>query len=101
MNNNNYNTDISNELKLLLEIIKENYDERELLKYYLSTDIDWGIFLRLAKHHRVYPFIYPKLSNGFQNVIPTSVIQNLNHQYKKNIFNMLLLSGEMEKISEL
>ena len=62
---NNYSLDLSSiprELKLLLEIMKtENDDRYALFKNEWFTDIDWELFLQLSRHHRVYPVIYSKL----------------------------------------
>ena len=59
---NNYSIDLSSlskELRLLLEILKtEEYESLGLDKKELYKDINWGRFLKLAWHHRVYPFIY-------------------------------------------
>ncbi|ULM95680.1 nucleotidyltransferase family protein [Peribacillus frigoritolerans] len=101
---NNYTLDLSSlskELRLLLEILKtEDYDSVGLVKKELYIDIDWGEFLQLAMHHRVYPIIYSKMKKT-ENRIPQHVIQTLYKEFKKNTFKMLLLSGEMEQVSEL
>lgn len=90
------------ELILIFEIIKADSDDCiQLKKPNLFSDIDWEYFLKLARHHRVYPFIYSKLKMVGEEWIPSHVIQTLYQEYKKNTFQMLLLSGEMEKISEL
>ncbi|MDM5285506.1 nucleotidyltransferase domain-containing protein [Peribacillus frigoritolerans] len=102
---NNHSIDLSilsKELRLLLEIMKtEDYDSIGSVKNELYIDIDWGIFLQLARHHRVYPLIYSKLKKTDDNRIPPYVIQTLYKDFKKNTFQMLLLSGEMEQVSEL
>ncbi|QNU03890.1 nucleotidyltransferase domain-containing protein [Peribacillus butanolivorans] len=102
---NNYSLDLSSlskELRLLLEILKtEDYDSIGLVKNESYIDIDWGIFLQLAWHHRVYPLIYSKLKKADDNRIPPHVIQTLYKEFKKNTLQMLLLSGEMEQVSEL
>ncbi|MCD1161134.1 nucleotidyltransferase domain-containing protein [Peribacillus frigoritolerans] len=101
----NYRLDLSSlpkELKLLLEILKtEDYDSKAIVKKELYVDIDWGVFLQLASHHRVYPLIYSKLKKADDNRIPPHVIQTLYKEFKKNTLQMLLLSGEMEQVSEL
>ncbi|MFD6210705.1 nucleotidyltransferase family protein [Peribacillus sp. NPDC060253] len=101
---NNYTLDLSSlskELRLLLEILKtEDYDSVGLLKKEL-IDINWGEFLQLAMHHRVYPLIYTKLKKADDNRIPPYIIQTLYKEFKKNTLQMLLLSGEMEQVSEL
>ncbi|MFK9117574.1 nucleotidyltransferase family protein [Peribacillus frigoritolerans] len=101
----NYRLDLSSlskELRLLLEILKtEDYDSIGLGNKELFIDIDWGLFLQLASHHRVYPLIYSKLKKADDNRIPQHVIQTLYKEFKKNTLQMLLLSGEMEQVSEL
>ncbi|MFU2013705.1 nucleotidyltransferase family protein [Peribacillus butanolivorans] len=101
----NYRLDLSSlskELRLLLEILKtEDYDSIGLVKKELYIDIDWEVFLQLASYHRVYPLIYSKLKRADDNRIPPHVIQTLYKEFKKNTLQMLLLSGEMEQISEL
>ncbi|WP_260284795.1 nucleotidyltransferase domain-containing protein [Peribacillus aracenensis] len=102
---NNYILDLSSlpkELRLLLEIMKT--DEHNIIgsvKKELYVDIDWEVFLQLARHHRVYPLVYSKLKNTHDNQIPPHVIQTLYKEYKKNTFQMLHLSGEMEQVSEI
>ncbi|MFS0596008.1 nucleotidyltransferase family protein [Peribacillus frigoritolerans] len=102
---NNYGIDLSSlskELRLLLEILKtEEYESLGLDKKELYKDINWGRFLKLAWHHRVYPFIYSKLKKVSDNRIPPYVIQTLYKEFKKNTLKMLLLSGEMEQVGKL
>ncbi|WHX60498.1 nucleotidyltransferase domain-containing protein [Peribacillus frigoritolerans] len=102
---NNYTLDLSSlskELRLLLEILKtEDYDSVGLVKKELYIDINWGEFIQLAMHHRVYPLIYTKLKKADDHRIPPHVIQTLYKEFKKNTLQMLLLSGEMEQVSEL
>lgn len=87
------------ELNLLLEIIKiENHGSKH--DKYLK-DIDWKKFLDLAMHHRVFSIIYPKMKGLDESVVPPFVIQALQRQYKKNTFQMLHLSAEMEKVCRL
>nr|WP_084375022.1 nucleotidyltransferase family protein [Neobacillus soli] len=64
-------------------------------------DIDWDLFIQLSKHHRVFPLIYKRIKDLGENYIPASVLQELCRLYQKNIFRMLQLSGESEKISKL
>ncbi|MCR8924995.1 nucleotidyltransferase family protein [Priestia megaterium] len=88
------------ELKLILELMKEG-NEQYLQKHsqVLCRDIDWNLFIKLTLHHRVYPSINFKIKMLDVDVVPTYVVQFLNQQYKRNTFQMLRLSAEMEKIS--
>ncbi|MFI8493481.1 nucleotidyltransferase family protein [Peribacillus butanolivorans] len=91
----------SKELNLLLEILKIN-DKRILkIESELLKEINWDHFLDLVWRHRVYSFIYSKLKKIDHEWIPSYVIQALYQEYKKNTFQMLDLSGEMEVISKL
>lgn len=87
------------ELTLLLELLQER-DETDLsekVKDQLSH-VDWDRFLELVRHHRVYPLIYLTLKKVDKELIPASILQNLHSDYIKNTFQMLHLSGEMEKV---
>lgn len=102
---NNFNLDfdlLSKELCLLLEILKID-DENSIkkLSIELPKDIDWEKFLSLTRHHRVYPLIYSKLIKINEKIVPSYVIQTLYKDYKKNTFQMLHLSGEMEQVSKV
>jgi hypothetical protein len=90
------------ELTLLLELLQEHDDTdiSEKLKDKLS-DMDWDRFLELVRHHRVYPLIYVKLKNVDKELIPEQVLQNLHSDYIRNTFQMLHLSGEMERICKI
>lgn len=92
---------ISNELRLLLEIIKMKNDGMWTLKEELVKEIDWDLFLVLVNHHRVYPLIYLKMKNIENKIIPSQVLRILHKKYKENTFKMLLLSAEMESISKI
>ncbi|MBD0379750.1 nucleotidyltransferase domain-containing protein [Paenibacillus sedimenti] len=63
-----------------------------------GSDIDWKHFFQLAKHHRVYPTLYARLNKLESGRIPASVLQALRAQYNKNMFQMLHLSAEMERV---
>ncbi|WP_336866212.1 nucleotidyltransferase family protein [Peribacillus frigoritolerans] len=90
------------ELRLLLQIINmENKKDTELLKEKYFIDIDWELFLELARHHRIYPLVYSKLKKIDVKLIPLYVIETMHQDYKENTFQMLHLSGEMERVSKL
>jgi hypothetical protein len=99
---NDNRLDLSNvpkELTLLLTLMKMDNGEGLLSNNELFRDIDWDKFLLLVMHHRVHPFIYSKLKHV--DGIPSHVVQILYQEYKKNAFQMLRLSGEMEQICKL
>ncbi|WP_424767312.1 nucleotidyltransferase domain-containing protein [Paenibacillus sp. sgz302251] len=64
-------------------------------------DMDWSLFLKLARHHRIYPVLYRKLQEIDESWIPQNIIQSLHHDYQKNTFQMLKFSAEMEHLCTL
>ncbi|PFY65692.1 Renal dipeptidase [Bacillus toyonensis] len=93
---------MSKELKLLFAILKLKDDET--MQTYSNewfSDIDWELFLEQVVHHRVYPVIYQKLKQVDEEIIPPHIVQSLNRKYKKNTFQMLYLSAEMERINKI
>ncbi|NBD26352.1 nucleotidyltransferase domain-containing protein [Paenibacillus glycinis] len=59
-------------------------------------NIDWNQFVKLARHHRVYPKLYADQKAG--ELIPADVLQVLQSDFMQNMFQMLRLSGEMERV---
>lgn len=59
-------------------------------------DIDWNQFVQLVMHHRVYPQFCSE--PGIRELIPADVQQALEPAYRSNIFQMLRLSAETEKV---
>lgn len=101
---NNFSLELAwvpKELRLLLEILKEDDGSIQLIRKELCKNLDWEIFLHLASHHRVDALIYSKIKNIDGKLIPSHVKQTLYQIYIKNTFQMLQLSGEMEKVSKL
>ncbi|SCC44916.1 nucleotidyltransferase domain-containing protein [Bacillus mycoides] len=93
---------MSKELKLLFAILKLQDDETvQIYSNEWFSDIDWEVFLEQTVHHRVYPVIYQKLKQVDEELIPSHIVQTLNRKYKKNTFQMLYLSAEMERINKL
>ncbi|MEA3573920.1 nucleotidyltransferase domain-containing protein [Peribacillus frigoritolerans] len=102
--NNNFSLQepLSKELELLLVILRDrNEDSIYPINSELFTNINWKLFIQLVRHHRVYPLIYLKLRNLDENIVPPNVIKTLHQEYKKNIFQMLNLSVEMQQVSKL
>ncbi|OOC59297.1 nucleotidyltransferase domain-containing protein [Paenibacillus ihbetae] len=89
-------TSLSKELQLLLLLVVEN-NESALLDYDY-TNLDWGYFLELTRHHRLYPVAYVKLNKLLTDCIPSDVLKELQLEYQKNTFRMLKLSMEMEYV---
>jgi hypothetical protein len=92
---------LPNELKLLLLFVK-NESEGSKTRYQedLFMGTDWNLFLELARHHRVYPYIFNQVKT-MDRVVPSYVMQELRHEYQRNTFHMLRLSGEMEQFCKL
>ncbi|MCS0788054.1 nucleotidyltransferase family protein [Cytobacillus firmus] len=90
---------IPKELKLILQMIKIENEDRISMEY--CNEIDWDLFLQLAFHHRLYPLLYSKLMKMENSFIPAKVLQSLSQSYRKNTFQMLHLCGEMEQLSKL
>jgi hypothetical protein len=93
---------VPKELTLLLSILKLQKGESFLSDHKDRLgEIDWSRFLKLARHHRVYPVLYRKLQTIDATGIPLHVIQNLRNDYQTNTFQMLQLSAEMENICKM
>lgn len=92
---------LPNELKLLLLFVK-NESEGSQTPYVeeLFNGTDWNLFLELARHHRVYPYIFNQVKT-MDSRVPSDVVQELRHDYQRNTFHMLRLSGEMEQFCQL
>ncbi len=103
MNQQPFKLDLSGfsyELRLLLELMSmENNGGWTKNTRVSFEELDWDLFLQLARHHRVYPFIYKELGGGDAGKIPQKVIQSLHGQYCSNTFQMLHLSSEMELVN--
>lgn len=95
-------TEVPKELSLILELLKGfNDDDFSETNLELFIDIDWDLFIGLTKHHRLYPLLYRKLKAIDGDVVPSYVTDSLHQQYKRNTFQMLHLSAEMEHVSKL
>ncbi|AIQ45096.1 hypothetical protein R70723_03620 [Paenibacillus sp. FSL R7-0273] len=90
---------LSKEICLLLHLLAadsvDGLAERSPQQF---ADIDWKQFIRLTLHHRVFPFLYPKLSGMTSQLIPAHVSERLQQEYRSNTVRMLQLSGEMARI---
>ncbi|SDX12394.1 nucleotidyltransferase family protein [Paenibacillus sp. CF384] len=93
---NNRTLDLSafpEEINIMLAFMKMNADQAQEWGKSSMPDIDWNQFLKVIRHHRVYPQLFTKLKNN--NRIPADVLQALHQDYGQNTFQMLRLSGEM------
>lgn len=90
----------SNELFMLFDILKLEPGSKDFQakRQEVFGKVEWNRFLQLAVHHRVYPILYVKLK-PFSSYIPDSVMKELEANYRRNTFEMLRLSAEMDNIS--
>ncbi|WP_148449242.1 nucleotidyltransferase family protein, partial [Paenibacillus ihuae] len=90
---------LSKEILLLLAFLTtDSIDELAQRSPERFAEINWEQFVRLTLHHRVYPFIYPKLSRMQNELVPALVSERLQREYRRNTVQMLQLSGEMGRI---
>ncbi|XEC95517.1 nucleotidyltransferase family protein [Paenibacillus tarimensis] len=90
------------ELHLLLAFIRMENDNNPLVDLKLQTvDVNWGYFIKLARHHRVYPLVYINLKRWNIDIVPAEVEKALYVEYCKNTFQMLKLTSETVNICKL
>ena len=93
---------VPKELRLIMNLLGSVNIKTDLCtQSVLFSDVDWDLFLQLTNHHRIYPLLYKRLKSLGSDSIPPFVIERLSRDYKKNTFQMLHLSGEMENLSHL
>ena len=90
------------ELQMILMILKTE-DTKKLIDTQSDkfNKINWELFLQQAFHHRIYPLLYIKLKNINNTIVPSYVKEVLLKEYKRNTFEMLYLSREMENLNSL
>ncbi|SFL15921.1 Uncharacterised nucleotidyltransferase [Paenibacillus sp. 1_12] len=90
---------LSKELRLLLFMMgPEQKDANHQNDMELFQNIDWEHFLNLVSHHRLFSLVYKKIRTLDKQSFPTQVVQTLQQEYKLNTYEMLHLSGEMERL---
>ncbi|PYZ94648.1 Renal dipeptidase [Salipaludibacillus keqinensis] len=93
---------LSKEMKLIIALLKETDKELISQSEKLTEGIDWNHFLDLSFHHRVFPIMKTKLKFVDTGAnVPSFVLDVLDKEHKKNTFQMLFLTSEMEKISKV
>ncbi|KGE19334.1 nucleotidyltransferase family protein [Paenibacillus wynnii] len=94
---------LSKEMRLLIAFLAEDHNPNDLPESQpeLFRETDWEIFIELARHHRVYPYLYGRLKPMNEIWVPTWVVRTMHDLYTKNTFQMLHLSGEMEQVGKL
>ncbi|WLR49150.1 nucleotidyltransferase family protein [Halobacillus litoralis] len=93
---------VPKEVHLILQLLKsDKQQDIDALSRSSFEDIDWNLFIKQSLHHRVYPLLYSKVKMVESGRIPEFVEEKLCFEYKRNTFQMLQLSGEMERMSRL
>lgn len=92
--------EVSKELSFLLMLIRDE-DAVSSFDDELSATLNWQHVIELALHHRIYPLLYVRLKKWVEQgfAVPEGVLQGLNALYMRNTFQMLQLSGEMERLN--
>lgn len=86
----------SKELRLMLSLLKDNISEA--WKNEELRDVDWSLFVRYVRHHRVFPAVYLRLKELNCTEVPQSVMHALSTQYRRNALRMLQFSSEMNTV---
>ncbi|WP_430786403.1 nucleotidyltransferase domain-containing protein [Virgibacillus flavescens] len=93
---------VPKELRLILELVSQSNEQKIIEQQEeLCKDINWQLFVKLAIHHRLYPLLYSSIRLLDEQFVPAFVPQTLMQYYKRNAFQMLRLSAEMERVSTL
>ncbi|MBW7459207.1 nucleotidyltransferase family protein, partial [Paenibacillus sepulcri] len=85
-------------LQLMLKILADDRRVRWNDHAELFAGMDWEAFIKLARHHRVYPYLYTRLKDIGHDLVPLPVLRGFYQEYCNNTFIMLGLCGEMERI---
>ncbi|MGM8211561.1 nucleotidyltransferase domain-containing protein [Virgibacillus sp. W0430] len=85
---------VPKEVKYILALLGERaYDEK------LLETVDWSLFLHQAKHHRVFPLLYPRIKE--KNHIPNEIKRSMKQLYENNTFQMLFTCAELVRVNRL
>jgi hypothetical protein len=90
-------TVLSKELITLLKVTKI---EKEGFPSF-EEDFDWDLFLKLVIHHRLFPGLSSKMNLYEKGKVPKHVLHKLQKWNQTNLFQMLHLASEMEKLNQL
>jgi hypothetical protein len=88
---------IPRELQFIMDLLKENNNVIQSYSSDFYKEVDWNLFVQQVKHHRVFPLLYSKIN---QLELPKFIHKFLTKQFKKNTFQMLFLSSEMDIINK-
>jgi len=93
---------LSTEMQLLLALTgARNRADSAAVPDRLFEETDWNVFVDLATHHRVHPYLYYKLKDTEEKRVPPVVFRYFQDEYRRNTFQMLRLGGEMRTVDRL
>jgi hypothetical protein len=72
-----------------------------LIQDIIDRGIDWQLFARLCKHHRLWPQIHPSLTNPALTGVPPSFGEWLDVFCKRNTFQKLALTHTLASLLKL
>jgi hypothetical protein len=103
MQKNNSNPTLEPEIRmvLLLGRTRLNPGVQAQLDNLLQTDLNWERFVKLARYHRLYPLIYPALTQMNDPRVPPEVLQKLYKDCRSNQIRQLRLAGELTRLAGL
>lgn len=87
--------DHSNEFKFMLLCLRDDIEVDE--DTITQSGVNWGVFLDMVIHHRVYSIVFLKLKNicSSSAIIPPEIMNKLQQLFTKNAYKMLQLTREM------
>lgn len=88
-----------NEILVLLagKFIKKNKTNGLLY----PTRTDWGYLAKVARYHRVIPFIYPQLAACPEITVPRDVLEDLKRSYLRIVQMNMLMTSELIAIYDI
>ncbi|UAL46922.1 nucleotidyltransferase family protein [Sutcliffiella horikoshii] len=92
---------VPHELLFILHVLKEENTTAWLAQYEQFLDkVNWEAFLKLAKHHRLFPLLYQQLKRIDNPSVPDYVLRYLKAMYQQNTFQMMHLTAEMNHLNQ-
>ncbi|WP_171051865.1 nucleotidyltransferase domain-containing protein [Alteribacter natronophilus] len=83
------------ELNVMIDLLNGKDSSKAVNDHAFS----WDSFLHHCFHHRLFPLVHTRLKEAAVEV-PERIRQTLAAEYKRNAFNMLFLTSQMETISK-
>ncbi|TYS60092.1 nucleotidyltransferase family protein [Sutcliffiella horikoshii] len=92
---------VPHELLFILHVIKEESTTAWFDQYeQFLKKVNWKAFLKLAKHHRLFPLLYQQLKQMDESCVPDYVLRYLKAIYQQNTFQMMHLTAEMNLLNQ-